>query len=186
MVKSAKHEVLLVLPSINSFLREERIGIIELLKQAAVATEGSNSINVRILTPTNYTIEKKLQEIVVGGKQEEQEQKKKGFDIRHIDVESYEEEAIEDKEAAEKITVTTVTIVVVDRKESLVIEKKDDSKENFIEAVGIAIYSNSGPTVLSYISIFESLWKQTELYQQLKESNKQLEQANEQLKMNDK
>jgi two-component system, OmpR family, sensor histidine kinase VicK len=168
MVKSAKHEVLLVLPSINSFLREERIGIIELLKQAAVATEGSNSINVRILTPTNYTIEKKLQEIVVGGKQEEQEQKKKSFDIRHIDVESYEEEAIEYKEAAEKITVTTVTIVVVDRKESLVIEKKDDSKENFIEAVGIATYSNSKPTVLSYISIFESLWSQVKLYEKLK------------------
>src|SRR5919197_5212505 len=168
MVKSAKHEVLLVLPSINSFLREERIGIIELLKQAAVATEGSNSINVRILTPTNYTIEKKLQEIAVGGKQEEQEQKKKSFDIRHIDVESYEEEAIEYKEAAEKITVTTVTIVVVDRKESLVIEKKDDLKEDFIEAVGIATYSNSKPTVLSYISIFESLWSQVKLYEKLK------------------
>src|SRR5919197_1016912 len=172
MVKSAKHEVLLVLPSINSFLREERIGIIELLKQAAVATEGSNSINVRILTPTNYTIEKKLQEIVVGGKQEEQEQKKKSFDIRHIDVESYEEEAIEYKEAAEKITVTTVTIVVVDRKESLVIEKKDDLKEDFIEAVGIATYSNSKPTVLSYISIFESLWSQVKLYEKLKVHDK--------------
>jgi hypothetical protein len=46
-------------------------------------------------------------------------------------------------EVAKKSEVTTVTIVVVDRKESLVIEKKDDSKQNFIEAVGMAIYSNS-------------------------------------------
>ena len=46
----------------------------------------------------------------------------------------------------------------------------------------MATYSNSKPTVLSYVSIFEKLWKQTELYQQLKESNKQLEEANEQLK----
>src|SRR5919197_1558300 len=48
------------------------------------------------------------------------------------------------------------------------IEKTDDSKENFIEAVGIATYSNSKSTVLSYVSIFESLWKQTEMYEQLK------------------
>jgi two-component system, OmpR family, sensor histidine kinase VicK len=32
MIKSAKHEVLLVLPTINAFYREERIGVIELLK----------------------------------------------------------------------------------------------------------------------------------------------------------
>jgi signal transduction histidine kinase len=50
----------------------------------------------------------------------------------------------------------------------------------------MATYSNSKPTVLSYVSIFEKLWKQTELYQQLKESNKQLEEANEQLKKHDK
>jgi signal transduction histidine kinase len=50
----------------------------------------------------------------------------------------------------------------------------------------MATYSNSKPTVLSYVSIFENLWKQTELYQLLKDSNKQLEQANEQLKTQDK
>jgi signal transduction histidine kinase len=68
----------------------------------------------------------------------------------------------------------------------LVIEKKDDSKQNFIDAVGLATYSNSKPTVLSYISIFENLWRQTELYQQLKESTKQLQLAYEQLKISDK
>jgi signal transduction histidine kinase len=52
--------------------------------------------------------------------------------------------------------------------------------------VGIATYSNSKPTVLSYVSIFENLWKQTELYQLLKESNRRLEQANEQLNIKDK
>jgi signal transduction histidine kinase len=50
----------------------------------------------------------------------------------------------------------------------------DDSKQNFVDAVGIATYSNSKPTVLSYISIFENLWKQSELYQQVKESNELL------------
>jgi two-component system, OmpR family, sensor histidine kinase VicK len=198
MVKSANHEVLLVIPTINSFYREERIGIMELLKRAAERED--NRVNVRILTPTKDTIEEKLQNMVSAsnqrdskrekGQEEEQQikSKKKSFDIRSIDVVSTNENNGEAfAEAAKKsAAVTTVTIVVVDRKESLVIEKKDDSKQNFIEAVGMATYSNSKPTVLSYVSIFENLWRQSELYQQLKESNRQLEQANEQLNTQDK
>jgi signal transduction histidine kinase len=112
---------------------------------------------------------------------------RKSFDIRGIDVRSSDKNKRGvSAEAAKKTPVTTVTIVVVDRKESLVIEKKDDSKQNFIEAVGMATYSNSKPTVLSYVSIFENLWRQSELYEQLKKSNNQLEQANEQLKSRDK
>ncbi|MFL6326502.1 MAG: sensor histidine kinase [Nitrososphaeraceae archaeon] len=206
MVKSAKHELLPLLPSINAFYREERIGIIELLKQVA---EREQRVNVRILTPTNDDIEEKLHNIVseteqreieieerAKGRQEEQQQmknKKKSFDIRRIDIEPLYENEEQEKEiqaaavaVVEKSPVTTVTIVVVDRKESLVIEKTDDSKQNFIDAVGISTYSNSKPTVLSYISIFENLWKQTELYQDLKESTKQLELAYEQLKISDK
>ncbi|HZA07236.1 MAG TPA: HAMP domain-containing sensor histidine kinase, partial [Nitrososphaeraceae archaeon] len=91
----------------------------------------------------------------------------------NIGIESYEEE--EDVQAeAEKITITTVTILIVDKTESLVIEKTDDSKLDFINAVGIATYSNSKPTVLSYISIFRSLWSQVKLYEKVKEANMQL------------
>jgi hypothetical protein len=72
----------------------------------------------------------------------------------------------------EETAVSTVTIIVVDKKESLVFEKTDDTKENFIEAVGMATYSNSKPTVVSYISIFESLWTQVDLYEQLKTHDK--------------
>jgi signal transduction histidine kinase len=192
MVRSAKHEVLLVLPTINAFYREERIGIIELLKQAS---EGDHRINVRILTPTNDIIENIVSTTGHHNDKEEttkQKQqiknKEKRFDIRSIDIKStnQQEGEVAPAAAAEKSSVTTVTIIVVDRKESLVIEKKDDSKQNFIEAVGMATYSNSKPTVLSYISIFENLWKQTELYQQLKESTEQLKLAYEQLKISDK
>ena len=63
---------------------------------------------------------------------------------------------------------TRIGILVVDRKESLVIESKDDTKDNSYAASGLAAYSNSKPIALSYASIFESLWKQSELYEQLK------------------
>jgi signal transduction histidine kinase len=42
------------------------------------------------------------------------------------------------------------------------------------EAIGLGIYSNSKPTVLSYVSIFESLWNQTELYEETRQLYQQL------------
>ena len=63
---------------------------------------------------------------------------------------------------------------------------KDDTEDNSYNASGLTTYSNSKSIVSSYISIFESIWKETKLYEQLEESNKQLELANEQLKIHDK
>jgi two-component system sensor histidine kinase VicK len=159
MVKSAQHEVLLILPTVNDFLREHRIGIIQLLMQVAK----ERSINVRILTPTNDITDNILKNITLSHQQQEWRKSKDfdfNFDIRSINISS------------EETAVSTVTIVVVDKKESLVFEKTDDTKENFIEAVGSATYSNSKPTVMSYISIFKSLWKQVDLYEQLKAQDK--------------
>ncbi len=64
------------------------------------------------------------------------------------------------------------TILIVDNKTSLVMELKDDSKKRFHEAIGLSTYSNSKAGVLSYVSMFESLWKQTELYEKLKSHEK--------------
>ena len=158
MIKSAKTEILLMLPTINAFLREERIGVIELLKKSSI----DNNVNVRIITPSNNAIEKILQDTEAAAVSEERQEKQKGqsFEVRRNNIQF--------KETA----VTTVTTLVVDRKESLAIEKTDDTKENFIEAVGLTTYSNSEPTVVSYISIFEGLWKQAELVDQLETHDK--------------
>jgi two-component system, OmpR family, sensor histidine kinase VicK len=71
------------------------------------------------------------------------------------------------------------TILIVDKKISLVMELKDDSKDTFFGAVGLSTYSSSRGGVLSYAAMFENLWAQIELMAQLKE-------ANEQLKVHDK
>jgi two-component system sensor histidine kinase VicK len=162
MIKSAKSEILLLLPTINAFLREERIGAIELLKESAA----ENNVNVRIMTPSNDDIEKTLQNIVsvaVRKEQQENQKKEKGFEVQRSNIQF--------KETA----MTTVTILVVDKRESLVMEKIDDSKENFIEAIGLSTYSTSEPTVMSYLSIFEGLWRQTKLYEELREANERLQ-----------
>ena len=148
LIKSAKSEILLMLPTINAFLREERIGVIELLKKSAT----ESNVHVRIITPSNDVVKKILQD--TGSVLVEKDQRK-GFEVQQSNIQF--------KETA----VTTVTTLVVDRKESLAIEKTDDSKLDFIEAIGLATYSNSEPTVISYVSIFHGLWKQAELVDQL-------------------
>ncbi|HXW12811.1 MAG TPA: histidine kinase dimerization/phospho-acceptor domain-containing protein, partial [Nitrososphaeraceae archaeon] len=151
MIKSAEYEVLLLLPTVNAFLREQRLGIIQLLKQEAT----ERAVIVKILVPADPLIKNNLEDMAAP-EDEEGIERKKDFEFR----------------SPSEFVVDTVTIVVIDKKESLVFEKKDDSKENFVEALGLATYSNSKPTVMAYFSIFESLWKQVALYEQLKTHDK--------------
>jgi hypothetical protein len=67
----------------------------------------------------------------------------------------------------EQVIQTRVTILVVDRTYSLVIALKDDTKGSSEQEIGLAAYSNSKSTVLSYVSIFESLWKHSQLREEL-------------------
>jgi two-component system, OmpR family, sensor histidine kinase VicK len=62
-----------------------------------------------------------------------------------------------------------MAIVLADRKECLLLETKDDTKHNHEQSVGISIYSNSKSIVSSYVYIFDSLWKQRDLYELQKE-----------------
>jgi two-component system, OmpR family, sensor histidine kinase VicK len=150
MIQLAKHEILLIIPTTNAFLREERIGAIELLRQAAV----ERNVRVRIITPPSAVIENILQG--EGDRIEEKNNDLKGLEIQYSDI------------RFEQTAVTTVTILVVDRMQSLAIEKTDDSKLDFMEAIGLSTFSNSEPTVMSYVSIFEGLSIQGELNKQLK------------------
>ena len=61
----------------------------------------------------------------------------------------------------DKSVQTKITTIVADNELSLVIELKDDTQLNSKEAMGLATYSNSESTVLSYASIFETLWIQS-------------------------
>ena len=139
LISSAKQQILLFLPTTTAYRREEKIGIFESLEEAA-----ARGADIRILLPTDKEIEEKIQEKI---------KSKKGFEIRKI-----------------KTTVPTEAkskILVIDRREYLMVELKDNSKETFVEAVGSAIFSNSQSTVLSYVTMFDSLWRQSELYDKI-------------------
>ena len=145
--QAAKDEVLIIFSTPNAFHRQERLGGIQALKEAVE----KRSINARILTPKDESIENTVRTLMQQGKHPK-------IEMRYI----------------EPSLQSQVTTLIVDRKSSLVVELKDDTKESIYEAIGLGIYSNRKATVLSYVSIFESLWKQTELHEQLETLYEQL------------
>jgi two-component system, OmpR family, sensor histidine kinase VicK len=81
---------------------------------------------------------------------------------------------------------TTSTLLITDREHVFTAELRKNTTYNIHEALGLTTYSNSKPTVQSYITLFESLWKQKQLYDELEESHNQLELANEEVKLHSK
>jgi two-component system, OmpR family, sensor histidine kinase VicK len=159
---SAKKEILILCSTSNAFRRQLEMGGLQLLKGILE----NNNAKVRILVPADAEARSTIKELAISYPR---------IDIRSV------EEALQ----------TCITIVMVDRKECVIVESKDDTKDSSYDAAGISTYSNSKTIVSSYVSIFESLWNQTELYEQVKKSNaqltnlyKQVVATNEQMKIN--
>jgi signal transduction histidine kinase len=169
LLKAAEEEVLVILSSANAFHRQEYLGATQFLRDIAK----DRGVKVRILTPSDDLISetyRRWTEQLTQPEQKEQSSNQQKIDVRFI----------------EPYLQTRVSTLIVDRKFSLSVELKDDDAQKSYEAMGLATYSNSKPTVLSYVSIFENLWRQNELYQQVKEINEQLESANKKLEIHDK
>ena len=160
IIKSAREEVLIMFSSVNAVSRQIDMGGLQLLSDLS---EEYNA-KVRVLIPadadntTTSTIIKKAKSI-----------------NPHIDIRSIV-----------KSLQTRITIVLVDKKQCAIVELKEDTEDDSYNATGLTTYSDSKSIVSSYISIFESFWKQTELNEQLEEANKLLTEANRKLKVNDK
>ncbi len=137
LVSAAEKEVLIIFSSSNAFIRQVNAGGGQLVTKVA----NSRNVNVVILTPMNEVAKIMAKDL---------ESQSTNIQIRAIEPSSR----------------STVTAVIVDRKFSIAVELKDDSKSTPQEAIGTSIYSTSKSTVLSYVSMFESLLKLTELYEE--------------------
>jgi two-component system sensor histidine kinase VicK len=157
VIKSAKKEVLILFSTANALRRQIEMGGLTLLTEVSESHPGK----VRILIPADNKIVQTVKEV---------KETCPYVDIRTI------EESLQ----------TRITIVLVDREECVIVESMEDAKDISSDAAGLSTYSNSKSIVSSYVSIFESLWNQTELYEQLKESKKQADEAHEKLKSNEK
>jgi two-component system, OmpR family, sensor histidine kinase VicK len=147
LVKSAKEEVLIIFSTANAFRRQESAVLLQLLREL---TESKDSVRIRILTPIDEQI---IQENTIQKKLKENQK----IDIRYLEKTSWQ---------------TKVTTLTVDRKFSLEVELKDDTKDNPYEAIGMATYSNSMSIVWTQSSIFETLWTQAELHDRKRRDDK--------------
>jgi two-component system, OmpR family, sensor histidine kinase VicK len=150
LVKNAKEEILFNFPTSNAFIRQTKIGAVP----SAIVAAKERGVKVRILVPYDEEVEVRFKQEV--GQELGRHNHNPNLEIRYT----------------EQTSGAMATILVVDRKKSLVMEIRDDSKTTFDGAIGPSTYSNSKAGVLSYVGIFERLWKQTELYEKLKESEK--------------
>jgi signal transduction histidine kinase len=146
IIKNAKEEVLVMFSSTNALLRQIDMGALQLMKFVAEM----HGAKIRLLVSTDSN-ESMLSMIL-----QDLRSQCPRVDVRSMD----------------KALHTRITIVLVDRKECIITELKDDTRDISYSAPGLSTYSNSKSIVSSYVSIFESLWKQMELYEQLKVHNK--------------
>lgn len=170
-IDSAKQDIYLIYPSFNSIIRDEKIGALNLLKQKA--TQG---IKIKILSPDLEDVKYLL---AIEEDNISQHSFTKFANQNHVETMINKKENLRQEEIKS-------TVIVIDRKYLLTIELEDDSAIIFEDAIGLCTYSNSKPTVLSQVFIFEKLWTQIELSKQLIKSKKELEDANELLKIKDR
>ncbi|MDQ6666775.1 MAG: HAMP domain-containing histidine kinase [Thermoproteota archaeon] len=142
LIKSAVEEVLVIFATSETFSLAMNMGILQLYKEVT-----QNGAKIRLLIPDSQQSQWIVNEL-------------KSV-VPQVDV-----------RIADKSLQTRITILVVDKTELMIWELKDDSLEDPYKAGGVATYSNNKSIASSYASIFENLWKQTELYQKLKEADK--------------
>ena len=150
-IYSAAQEILILIPTENSFHRLEYAGILDSLWNAAL----EHNIMIKILLyinqktdnqsiEKNNTIKEKIEKVIRKD---------------HLSVEiQYLLKPLENN----------IITIIMDESVSLAIEISDDSQMTFEKTIRSAIYSNSEITISSCISIFDTLWIQSELDKQNK------------------
>jgi signal transduction histidine kinase len=146
MIKNATKEIQILYSTSNAFYLQEKSGILQLLKE--VAEQNSNNLYINILLPIDSSIKKSL-----------------SFNLLNKNLKNNN---IVFQDIAPSINIK-IKSLVVDRKESLIMELKHLREEKHTASIGFSIYSNSQSIVLSYASIFEVLYNQSILFDQMKE-----------------
>lgn len=137
LIDSSTYEILLLFSTTNSFYRAEYSGMLNSVWEAS-----QRGVNVKMLIQGN-TEDNKLKEIV----QRVIYQRNLPVNIQYI----------------AKTLEAKISTLVIDQAISLAIEISDDSKMTFEDSTGIAIYSNSESKMSSSLTIFETLWIQSEI-----------------------
>ena len=164
LIESAKFEISLIIATPNALKRNYKEGIISKLIEASE----TRNVNVYLAIPT-YDNDKLHIDIFQSGQLE----KNYKFQMKFIAPVTTQTHKIK------------TTFLIVDKKIVFIKDVKDDIKDNFIEAVGYATLHTSKSRAESYNFIFDTVWRQADLYESLKEANKNLLYSYEKLEQHD-
>ncbi|MGN6350838.1 MAG: sensor histidine kinase [Candidatus Nitrosocosmicus sp.] len=145
MISNAAKEIQIIYSTSNAFYLQERGGVLQLLKDMA---DKNKELNINILLPIDSSIRQSL-----------------SFGLLNKNIKNNN---IFFQDIAPSVNIK-IKSLVVDRKESLIMELKHIREEKLTASIGFSIYSNSESIVLSYASIFEVLYNQSILFGQMKE-----------------
>lgn len=146
LIRSAKYEIQLLLSTENAFYRLRDLNLVSVLMDQAAAVD--HPVDIRVLMVNDDRIEQQVIDQQGNGKK----YSKINFKFLH-----------------KSITSPATTSLLIDKEYSLVVDTKDDGKETFNDAIGLATYSNNGSTIATHSSIFETLWIQAELHDKKRE-----------------
>lgn len=150
MVQNAKEEVLVLFPSANILnAASSNLGIVDIYNQ--IAKQG---VAIMILVQTGK-----------GSPPSAIDATKKEM-LSLIQLRTFQQEE-EEKEKSDKKGIR-MAILVTDNKEVIVWNILDMNTTDLYQMAGNAIYSSNPSVVSSYRAIFGSLWKQAEMYEQIK------------------
>jgi hypothetical protein len=143
LIKKAEEEIAILFSMTNASHLQAKTVALNLLQEAAL----NRNTKVRILIPINDNKEMPIME-----KETIYQLRQSGVDIRQI------------KKGEHFYPLQNkLTLLLVDQSLCLTSEIEKNSEETFDEAIGLATYSNSEPTVFAYSSIFENLWMHAEI-----------------------
>jgi signal transduction histidine kinase len=140
MVRSARKEINVLFSSSNALRRQITMGVLPLLKNASERQK----VKIRMLLPSSDKSEQLI---------EQTKSNVPKIDIRTISAN----------------LETKISILVVDSKQCLILELKDDKQSMSYDAVGLSTHSISPTIISSYLAVFESFWRQAELFEKMKE-----------------
>ena len=137
LARQAK-EILMLFSTPKAFIRQVNSDLADMMKQAIASSQAK----VKLLVPEDETITLVAEEV-------------KGL-LPSVELRTMN-----------KSLKTKISILVIDRSKTMVFETKDDSREDLYESLGITAFTESKSLGESFATIFDGIWKQTELYEQL-------------------
>jgi two-component system sensor histidine kinase VicK len=159
MINSAMSEVSLIIATPNALHRAKKFGVIDLLSKAAK----ERGVKVNLIIP-GY----KEQEDSDMGNQDSLPSAQLFGDIEGLSTLYPNLEVRRNVPFIRQTSKIKSTFLIVDRFSLLIVDLKDDSKDDFMLATGYATYSSSMSRTQSFSFIFDTIWRQAELYEKLK------------------